>query len=168
MAHEIKVRPIDPDDWQSYKNLRLGALADAPDAFGSTLAREQERTDSQWASRLEKGHNRCWNLPLLAEVDGQTAGLAWGRIEKEKPGRADLYQMWVTPGFRKLGVGRMLLDAVILWAKEQEVEFLQLGVTLRDSPAMRLYKRAGFEPAEEPKPLRPGSELMAQPMRLKL
>jgi hypothetical protein len=28
--------------------------------------------------------------------------------------------------------------------------------------------RAGFEPVGEPEPLRPGSELLAQPMRLKL
>ena len=54
--------------------------------------------------------------------------------------------MWVAPDHRSLGAGKLLLEAVIAWAKEKNASYLVLGVTYRDSPAMRLYQRAGFAP----------------------
>jgi GNAT superfamily N-acetyltransferase len=62
----------------------------------------------------------------------------------------------------------MLLEAVIAWARAKNARYLDLGVTLGNSPAMRLYTRIGFEPVGAPQPFRPGSELLGQPMRLKL
>lgn len=76
--------------------------------------------------------------------------------------------MWVAPGHRGLGAGRMLLEAVIAWAKAQNASYLDLGVTCGDRPARRLYERAGFKPKGKPQPLRPGSTLLVQPMRLAL
>ena len=164
----IAIRVLTPDDWALYKDLRLGALAESPEAFGSTLAREQDRSDDDWAARLAGAAGSAADLPLVAVVGGQPAGLAWGRIEAAEPEAAHLYQMWVAPAQRGRGVGQMLLRAVIDWATAQHAAYLHLGVTLRDSPAMRLYTRAGFEPSGPPEPLRPGADLLALPMRLKL
>ena len=161
------IRTFAHHEWAIYKDLRLRALADSPDAFGSTLAKEQSRSDAEWANRLATGVN-SWDLPLMAEVDGEPIGLAWGRIEKPTPDVANLYQMWVAPSHRCLGAGRMLLEAVIAWARAKNASYLELGVTCGDSPARRLYTRAGFEPVGQPQLFRPGSELMGQMMRLKL
>jgi ribosomal protein S18 acetylase RimI-like enzyme len=76
--------------------------------------------------------------------------------------------MWVAPNHRRSGAGRMLLDEVIRWALAANVRWLMLGVTCGDTPAMRLYLRAGFTPAGEPEPLRAGSNVLAQSMRLEL
>lgn len=162
------VRPYAPHEWPIYRELRLRALADAPDAFGSTLAAEQGRADEQWAGRLAAAARSGRDLLLLAEIEGEPVGLAWGRIEADNPDVAHLYQMWVAPHRRNLGAGRMLLETVITWAREQNARYLELGVTHRESPAMRLYRRAGFEPAGETEPLRPGSETLLLPMRLDL
>ncbi len=161
------IRTLAHSEWTTYKNLRLRALADSPDAFGSTLAREQNLSDADWSGRLAGGANR-WDLPLVAEVDGKPIGLAWGRIEKSNPDVANLYQMWVAPSHRCLGGGRMLLEAVIAWARAKGASHLELGVTCGESPARRLYSRAGFAPVGQPQLFRPGSVLMGQMMRLKL
>ena len=168
MNHRPKIRTFAPHEWGTYRDLRLRALADSPDAFGRTLAEEQDRSDAEWSNRLATGANSSWSHPLVAEVDGKPIGLAWGRIEESKPDVANLYQMWVAPSHRRLGVGQMLLEAVIAWARARSASCLDLGVTCGDSPAMRLYVRAGFEPVGEPQRFRPGSELLGQPMRLKL
>jgi GNAT superfamily N-acetyltransferase len=166
------IRRLAPHEWTTYRDLRLRALADAPDAFGRTLAEERARPDAEWARRLAAGADPNWDLPLVAEVDGEPVGLAWGRIDRANlvPDLkvAHLYQMWVAPSHRRLGAGTLLLNGVIAWARNQRAQCVDLGVTCGDSPALRLYVRAGFEPVGAPQPLRPGSALLGQPMRLKV
>jgi len=162
------IRKFEHQEWPIFRDLRLRALVDAPDAFGSTLGEEEGRPGSEWARRLVEGSDVRWNLPLLAEVDSEPAGLAWGRIVPSDPERADLYQMWVAPGFRCYGVGRLLLEEVIKWARGAGAQYLALGATCGETAANRLYSRAGFEAVGEPEPLRPNSSVLAQPMRLPL
>lgn len=168
MSFTPLIRAFESHEWRLYRDLRLQALFDAPDAFGSTLAREEKLTGAQWAERLREGRDHRWNLPVLADVRSEPSGLAWGRIERSSPERADLYQMWVHPGGRCLGVGTLLLDAVVGWAKQAGAQYLALGVTCGDTPAARLYSRAGFRPVGEPGPLRPGSPVLARKMHLQL
>ena len=168
MIYTPSIRTFASHEWRTYKALRLRALADSPDAFGSTLAEEEGRPNTEWSSRLASGVDSRLDLPLLAVVDSEPTGLAWGRIESSNLDVANLYQMWVAPNYRGHGVGQMLLKAVIDWAKAANVCYLALGVTCGENPAMRLYLRAGFKPIGEPEALRPGSELLAHAMRLPL
>jgi Acetyltransferase (GNAT) family len=94
-----------------YRDLRLRALADSPDAFGRTLAEEKDSSDSEWSNRLASGADTRWNFPVVAELAGEAIGLAWGRIEPSEPEMANLCQMWVDRKFRRLGAGQMLLQA---------------------------------------------------------
>jgi ribosomal protein S18 acetylase RimI-like enzyme len=168
MTDAPTIRAFSANEWRVYRDLRLRALADSPDAFGSTLAAETGRLDAEWARRLASSVDSPLKLPLVAEVRGEPIGLAWGRIDTSDPDLAALYQMWVAPSHRGVGAGQMLLKAVIAWARARNASSLDLGVTCGDSPARRLYERAGFQPMGEPQPLRPGSTLLAQAMRLAL
>ena len=168
MSNNIIVREFSPDEWASYRDLRLRSLADSPDAFGRTLAEEQQRSDDEWSVRLSSGVTSDTDLPLVAEEDGEPVGLAWGRIEPSAPDTANLYQMWVSPGYRSRGTGARLLESVISWATSKKAKRLELGVTLRDSPAFRLYRRSGFLPVGGPQMFRTGSDLLGQTMRLEL
>jgi GNAT superfamily N-acetyltransferase len=163
-----KIRTFAPHEWRNYKDLRLRSLADSPDAFGKTPAEEQHRSDAEWSGRLTSGSDSNWDLALVAEIDSEPIGLAWGRIDNSNTDVANVYQMWVAPSHRRLGAGRMLLETVIAWATARNASYLDLAVTCGDTPATRLYARAGFEPVGEPEPVRPGSNVSAQPMRLKL
>ena len=163
-----EVREFFPDEWAIYKELRLRSLVDSPDAFGKTLAEEQERSDAEWSSRLLSGVQSDTDLPLIAKVNGQPIGLAWGRIEESKSDTANLYQMWVAPDHRSKGIGSLLLETIIAWAETKNVSYLELGVTFRDSPALHLYKRYRFLPVGKPKEFRPGSDLLGQMMRLEI
>jgi GNAT superfamily N-acetyltransferase len=168
MARTPSIRPFMADEWRTYKALRLRALTDSPDAFGATLAGEEARTDTEWANRLQSGADQRWNLALVAEVDTKPIGLAWGRIEKSNPDVANVYQMWVAPAHRQSGVGRLLLERIIAWAQAMKVRRIALSVTCGDTAASRLYTRAGFKPVGTPQPLRPGSDLLAQPMEFEV
>ena len=164
----VRVRTFAADEWPLYKQLRLSALANAPQAFGSTLAEGAQRPDEAWAGRLAEGVTSGRDLPLVAEVEGEPAGLAWGRLDDDDATLAHLHQVWVAPSARGLGGGQRLVEAVIAWAREKGAAQLELGVTLGDTPARRLYERLGFEAVGAPEPLRPGSAVLFQPMRLRL
>jgi GNAT superfamily N-acetyltransferase len=168
MADDPSIRTVAAGEWRLYRDLRLRALADSPDAFGSTLMEEAGRSDAEWARHLASSADARASLLLVAEIRSQLVGLAWGRIDTANPEMAALYQMWVAPLHRGRGVGERLLGAVVAWAMAQDAAWLDLGVTCGDSPARRLYERAGFKPIGEPGPLRPGSPLLAQRMRLVL
>lgn len=165
MAPSPSVRRFAPHEWRAYRDLRLRSLAESPDAFGSTLAAERDRPDAEWATRLAPSET---DMPLIAEVDEEPTGLAWGRIEASARETAHLYQMWVAPAHRGRGVGWMLVDGVIQWARAAGVYSLRLCVTCGDTPATRLYARAGFIPTGLPAPLRPGAAVLAQSMYLPL
>ena len=167
MSQTVSVSRIAPAEWQSYKRLRLNALEQAPDAFGSTFEETVRRADSSWQARLRDAHP-AHDLPLFGRVDGNPVGLAWGMLDADKHADAYLFQMWVDPGCRGKGVGRALLAATIQWARNQRAARLLLSVTVDDSPAWRMYAAAGFVAQGAPEPLREGTTLIAQPMALSL
>ena len=165
-AHAITVRTIQPEEWQSYRTFRLQALADAPNAFATTLEQATTWSDQDWQRRfLSPSAER--EFPVVAEVGGQFIGMAWAQVDPTKR-TAHLFQMWVAPAYRARGVARKLLAAAIAWAKSQGARDIVLGVTCGDSPARRLYESAGFRAIGSPEPLRPTSDLMVQNMALTL
>ncbi len=164
----VSIHTFLPHEWQRYRDLRLRALADSPDAFGSTLAHEQNRTDDEWAARIINASTSQADLPLVARVRGQAAGLAWAKINPTDPNLAHLYQMWVAPEYRQMGVGRMLLDTAIAWARAANAHHMLLGVTCSNSSALHLYTRSGFVAVGDPEPLRAGATLLSQTMQLVL
>lgn len=162
------VRRFAPHEWREYRELRLRALADSPDAFGSTFADERSRPDADWSARLTSGADSPSSLPLVAEIGGELVGLAWARFDPAEREVVHLYQMWVDPIRRGAGVGRMLLEAAIDWARSVGARRVRLAVTHGNAPAARLYARSGFTPCGDPEPLRPGSALRVQPLELEL
>src|SRR5262245_26935498 len=97
------VRKLEPAQWPVYRALRLRALADSPDAFGSTLAIEQSRSAEDWSMRLARGATSDRELPLVAEVGPDAVGLVWARVDASEPSIVNVYQMWVAPEFRGRG-----------------------------------------------------------------
>ena len=162
------VRPFRSKEWRLYRDLRLAALADSPNAFASLFALEQPRPDMEWEKQFAEGVSSHTDLPLVAELEGQPCGFVWVKVEPPEHNMARLYQTWVSPQYRRVGVGRLLLETAVTWAREMGVRQVTLAVTCGDTPACRLYSRAGFITVGETEPLRDGSDLLCQDMQLSL
>jgi ribosomal protein S18 acetylase RimI-like enzyme len=147
------VRPAAPHEWRTWRDLRLRMLADAPDAFGSTLAEAQALPDAAWqATVLPEPSHAMW----FAEQDGVAVGTARAEISEDRL-RAHLYSMWVAPEARRCGAGRALVDAGRRWALERGAFELALDVTDGNLAASELYRVAGFVDTGIRDELRPGS-----------
>jgi len=164
--YEITIRPFIPSEWREYRDLRLRALKESPDAFGSTFEKSSLIPDSEWKARLERVSPHT-DLPMAAMAGDEAVGLAWAKRENPDDDVAHLYQMWVAPEFRGAGIGRGLVDAAVNWARDRGVKAMVLDVTCGNVPAARLYESMGFRPVGTPVPLRPGSDLLEQTMELR-
>jgi len=136
------VRRIRPDDWQVLRELRLLSLGDAPEAFGQTYANAAAIPDDEWqqnARAAAHGDARTW---LIAEQDGQALGLVQAR--RRAPDECLVFSMWVAPGARRTGVGRMLIDEVAQWAARWGARRIVLWVVGANEGAHRFYERIGF------------------------
>ena len=161
----MEIRTPRPDEWRTVRALRLRALADAPDAFGSTLARETAEPEDAWrAFWLE----RPGTLAQIADDDGRFVGMAFGWPSRDDADVAGLYGMWVDPVARRHGVGAALVGAVVTWARTSGFHRLELGVTVSNPGAVAFYDGLGFVDTGERYPLRDGSDLTIQIMTMEL
>jgi ribosomal protein S18 acetylase RimI-like enzyme len=120
--------------------LRLEALSDAPESFGSTYDREVARTAADWQRWLAPG------VTLILEEAGVPRGLVAGAPDREDPAIVHLLAMWVHPLLRSTGAADALVAALLTWALERGAERMQLLVISSNERAQRLYARHGFRP----------------------
>jgi GNAT superfamily N-acetyltransferase len=151
-----EIRRIRSDEGLKLRSLRLHALADAPMAFGSTLAREKSFQEHVWHERAAGGASGADRVTFIVERDGEWLGLASG-IAQDPSSPADpgpfLVGMFVDEAARGQGLGAALVEAVAAWARAREATRLYLWVTSTNTPAVALYSRCGFQRTGNTQPL---------------
>lgn len=129
--------------------MRLEALREAPYAFGSTLAREEDRSEVEWRRAVAS------RARFVAESGGTVVGtVSCG--DGDATGVAALTAMWVDPGFRRQGIGALLVQRVIEWARVTGYGQVVLWVLDGNDDAERLYQRHGFHRTGAQAEVRPG------------
>jgi GNAT superfamily N-acetyltransferase len=120
------------------RELRLQALSEAPEAFGSTYEKELARTTSDWQRWLSPGVTF-----ILDEPEG-ARGIVAGVPDATGAEVVHLMAMWVHPAVRGSGAADELVAAVLDWAKSEGAKLVRLNVIQRNDRARRFYERIGF------------------------
>ena len=135
------------------RELRLRALADAPLAFGSTLAREEAFAEGVWQDRAALGATGESQVTFVAEDGECWVGMVTGLVAGPDEPRPELVGMFVEPASRGRGIGAALVEAVAAWARERRMARLYLWVTSTNQAALVLYRRCDFRPTGRRQPL---------------
>jgi len=139
----ITIERITRENVQLFISVRLKALRESPSAFGSTYNREAAFPEEEWLARLERWDGEK-GVGFLA-MDGDVGcGIAGALLDLEDTTLAQLVSMWTAPTHRRHGVGKLLVDAVVDWARSRKIRTLTLMVVSTNGPAIRFYEQLGF------------------------
>ena len=139
----IRVRPADPSD--------AAELVELAEAVGREEGRWILATDA-WRSvaderkylKAVRGHPDA--AVLVAESDGRViARLSLARDPHPASRHVADLGLMVAADHRREGVGRLLLESAIAWARDAGVRKLELHVFPWNEPAIGLYEAVGFE-----------------------
>ena len=142
-------------DLPLFQPLRLEALRQHPEAFGSSVEEEQGKDLSYMIGDSP-------NVTLGGFVDGALVGsiglVVSAKIKQRHKGH--VVGVYVAPSCRGTGLAQALTNQLIAEARSAALVLLTLSVTVGNEAARRLYLNAGFVTyGIEPGSLKIGSEL---------
>lgn len=141
----ITVSLLDPNNWQEYKVIRLEALKENPEAFGSTYEKEVNYSSEEWQARTKDKDI----LIFIAKDSIAPIGMVGIHRKVQSEGvTAHLWGMFVKKNHRGMGIGKRLLQQAIEVAREnKEYSTITLDVNPSQTAAVQLYHLLGFKPS---------------------
>ncbi len=121
---------------------KVGEQTDNLSFSGEEFDISEER-EAKFIERFEKNKN---DIMLVAEIDGRIIGnaaLEANRIKRYKH-RADL-SVTVLKEYWGQGIGSHLMEMLISFARESELEVISLEARADNERAIALYEKFGFE-----------------------
>jgi ribosomal protein S18 acetylase RimI-like enzyme len=128
----VEIRTLTTDEWALLREVRFASLRDAPEAFTSTVEREERYAPDVWQLRT--------GTSAVAFVDGTPAGIV-GWFRPEDGDHTLLVGMWVHPEHRRRGIASALVDHVVAATAGEQLALHVLPTNVR---AQTLYRASGF------------------------
>jgi ribosomal protein S18 acetylase RimI-like enzyme len=138
------IRKLTIQDVEAFISLRAEGLENTPEAFGESLKEFNQKSLESIKSTFPNSNTNF----IVGMFDEQklvgVVGFFQNRSEKMKH-KAGIWGMYVTPSYRKQGIGRKLMEFAIKKGKEtDEVKQIALGVVTTNIAAKVLYESLGF------------------------
>ena len=142
--HGMKLRLLTKDDADLYFALRLRALKEEPEAFGGSYEETKVMNRDEIESRLECSDNAF----VYGAFDPRLVGMIgfFRRKGIKARHKGCVWGMYTVSEARGRGIGRALMDALIVRAKQlPDIEEILLSVVTSNNAALQFYESVGFE-----------------------
>jgi RimJ/RimL family protein N-acetyltransferase len=142
----VTIRQAQAQDAAQVRELRLEALLNAPEAFGSDYQQNLQRTTEWWAEKIRLAAQSEQEVLYLAQVGGELVGMTGlfrGGSSRNRHGGV-IYTVYVRPAWRGLRLAEALVRACLEWGAAHKVTVARLAVITTNLPAIRCYLRCGF------------------------
>ena len=142
----VTIRCAREEDASAYRDLRLEALRNHPEAFSSDYAENLAKPMTFWTERLKSGGPDGGVTIYFAMADQQLVGMCGIACTNSPKVRhsATIVGMYVRPDWRGLRIGEGLVAACLGWARTQDVRIVKLAVVTTNAAAIRCYARCDF------------------------
>lgn len=141
----IDIRLLEPEDAESYKNLRLESLLNSPAAFSASYDEVQADSIETYKVMFQLENSFTFGAFDADELIGV---VTLERETKKKTGhRTMIWGLYVTPYNREIGTGKKLMHTAIDFAKSLEgVEQIFVSVIIKRGTSESLFYALGFVP----------------------
>lgn len=147
---EITIRTLGPDEWQAYRDVRLSALEESPDAFAASATQEKQYDEDFWRTRLERSRR----LVAQNAEDKVVGVVSVGDRSTDDNSVGELFGLWVSPDLRGQGVAWKLVQAGVDQATAEEYAFLLYWVGTDNGRAVAFASSFGFRPTDSRRPMK--------------
>ncbi|MFC0469316.1 GNAT family N-acetyltransferase [Halalkalibacter kiskunsagensis] len=135
------MRKLEKKDVQMFKQIRLEALEEVPEAFAASYEEEVDQPHAFFEFKLNE--ETCFYGIFDYETLVGIVSLTQSKLLKMNH-KAAIGSVYVAKEARGKGIGKKLLDHVIKTAHELGIEQLQLVVASKNERAKQLYESLGF------------------------
>ena len=99
-------------------------------------------TRANFSDSLSAGYQA--QLLTAGDACGEAAALLGYFVAMKGPGEVHLLNITVAPAHQRLGWARIMLDALAIWARGQNAQWLWLEVRVSNARAKAVYELYGF------------------------
>jgi ribosomal protein S18 acetylase RimI-like enzyme len=143
----ISIRFIRESDLAAFKALRLEALREHPEAFGTDYEEDAGQSESVWKDRVGKAAGDPSGSIVLADAGNELAGMVgvWRGTGVKTRHEANIWGVYVRPKYRGLKLTDGMIGEALGWCRGGDVRIVRLGVGTYNTAAIRCYQRCGFQ-----------------------
>jgi RimJ/RimL family protein N-acetyltransferase len=148
-VENIEISLASTSDALRLREIRLGALKDAPYAFGAKFEVDKTKPLSFWQEALQASN---W---FFISHNGSDIGLIG--VEAATADRGSdcwIFGWWIAPEFRGLGLPALILNKIDQFCLANNWYRQGLGVWPENTRAIAAYKKLGFISGNNPIPSR--------------
>jgi len=146
---DIVVRGATPADLPHILRHRRSMFEAMGERDNAKLDAMESESEGYFRSALEDGTYRCWLAETTSGEVVAGGGIVispWPAMPRTpQPRRATILNMYTDPAFRRQGIARRLMTAMLDWLRQEHF----FEVSLHASDFWPLYEQLGFRPTNE-------------------
>ncbi|MFH1835562.1 MAG: GNAT family N-acetyltransferase [Methanobacteriota archaeon] len=145
----MKIRKAVPEDLKVVHGLIMELFGQERETWDLELKSPGEVSD-YYNNLLGEKLSEEYAVIYLAEENDQACGFALAYILEDElhtyNDKAYIRTIYVKPGFRKTGVGTLLIEKILGWARDLKAECAEADAYAENKEGLAFWEHAGFKP----------------------